>query len=76
LAGDLAAVGGELIALPAGTKNPAKLLMKARALAAHIRARNVDLVHARSRAPAWSAYLAARWTKRPFVTTYHGIYNK
>jgi glycosyltransferase involved in cell wall biosynthesis len=76
LAGELAEVGGELIAFPAGTKNPAKLLMNARALAALIRARNVDLVHARSRAPAWSAYMAARWTKRPFVTTYHGIYNQ
>jgi glycosyltransferase involved in cell wall biosynthesis len=76
LAGELAHIGGELIPFPAGTKNPARLLMNARRLAALIRERQVDLVHARSRAPAWSAWLAARWTKRPFVTTYHGIYNQ
>ena len=39
-----------------------------------IEERGVDLVHARSRAPAWSAFLAARRTGRPFVTTYHGAY--
>lgn len=76
LAGELAEVGGELIPFPAAAKNPARLLLNARRLAALIRERRVDLVHARSRAPAWSAYLAARWTKRPFVTTYHGIYNQ
>lgn len=73
---ELGAVGGELIVFPAGTKNPAKILGNARALARLIRAENVALVHARSRAPAWSALMAARWTKRPFVTTYHGIYNQ
>jgi glycosyltransferase involved in cell wall biosynthesis len=36
--------------------------------------RNIDLVHARSRAPAWSAFLAARQLAVPFVTTYHGAY--
>src|SRR6185312_5185347 len=36
----------------------------------------VDLIHARSRAPAWSALVAARRAKLPFVTTYHGIYNE
>src|SRR5262249_61368197 len=39
-----------------------------------IRDRKVDLVHARSRAPAWSALLSARRTGKPFVTTYHGAY--
>jgi glycosyltransferase involved in cell wall biosynthesis len=76
LTGELADVGGELIPFPARAKNPATILANARRLAALIRSRDVDLVHARSRAPAWSAYLAARWTKRPFVTTYHGIYNQ
>jgi glycosyltransferase involved in cell wall biosynthesis len=76
LTGELADVGGELIPFPARAKNPATILANARRLAALIRAREVDLVHARSRAPAWSAWLAARWTKRPFVTTYHGIYNQ
>src|SRR4029450_12536285 len=43
-------------------------------LAQLIEERGVDLVHARSRAPAWSAFIAARRTGRPFVTTYHGAY--
>jgi len=38
-------------------------------------AEGLGLVHARSRAPAWSALWAARRTKVPFVTTYHGVYN-
>jgi glycosyltransferase involved in cell wall biosynthesis len=76
LAGELAAVGGKLIAFPAGTKNPAKIARNAQRLAQLMRTLGVDLIHARSRAPAWSALLAARWTKRPFVTTYHGIYNQ
>ena len=41
-----------------------------------IRDRKVDLVHARSRAPAWSAFLAAQRTGKPFVTTYHGAYGE
>ena len=40
-----------------------------------IRSRKVNLIHARSRAPAWSALYAARRNGVPFVTTYHGIYN-
>jgi glycosyltransferase involved in cell wall biosynthesis len=76
LADELADVGADPIAFPAGTKNPVKILDNARRLASIIRTRGVDLIHARSRAPAWSALLAARWTKRPFVTTYHGIYNQ
>lgn len=66
--------GGEIVPFPAGTKNPATMMLNARKLAAIIRAEHVDLVHARSRAPAWSALSAARATKRPFVTTYHGAY--
>ncbi|MEM6423292.1 MAG: glycosyltransferase family 4 protein, partial [Pseudomonadota bacterium] len=41
-----------------------------------IRAEGIDLIHARSRAPAWSALIAARRTKTPFVTTYHGSYSE
>jgi glycosyltransferase involved in cell wall biosynthesis len=40
-----------------------------------VRQRNVSIIHARSRAPAWSAWSAARLTGTPFVTTFHGIYN-
>jgi glycosyltransferase involved in cell wall biosynthesis len=66
--------GGKIITLPMASKNPLTLIANARRLAQVIEARDVNLVHARSRAPAWSALLAARRTRRPFVTTYHGAY--
>jgi glycosyltransferase involved in cell wall biosynthesis len=66
--------GGEVIALPVASKNPLTILANVRRLRRLIEDRKVDLVHARSRAPAWSAFLAARATGRPFVTTYHGAY--
>jgi glycosyltransferase involved in cell wall biosynthesis len=56
------------------SKNPLTLLANARRLAQLIETSSVNLVHARSRAPAWSALIAARRTRRPFVTTYHGAY--
>jgi glycosyltransferase involved in cell wall biosynthesis len=66
--------GAEIVPFPAATKNPARMMANARALAALVRREHVDLIHARSRAPAWSALSAARATKRPFITTYHGAY--
>src|SRR5205823_635557 len=57
------------------TKHPAKLLANSRALAKLIVEENIAIVHARSRAPAWSAFFAAHRMRVPFVTTYHGIYN-
>jgi glycosyltransferase involved in cell wall biosynthesis len=68
------AAGGEVLAFPAASKNPLRMLANARAIARLIRAEGVDLVHARSRAPAWSALSAARRAGVPFVTTYHGAY--
>ncbi len=70
------ALGGEVIALPVATKNPIGILRNAQRLATLVERENVDLIHARSRAPAWSAFMAARRTKRPFVTTYHGAYSE
>ncbi|MGD9982443.1 MAG: glycosyltransferase family 4 protein [Hyphomonadaceae bacterium] len=72
---DLKTTGGELIRLPAHSKNPITVIANAFKLASIVRRRKVQLIHARSRAPAWSALLAARMTGVPFVTTYHGIYN-
>jgi glycosyltransferase involved in cell wall biosynthesis len=66
--------GGEIVHLPVASKNPLTIFANARRLRRLIADRGVDLVHARSRAPAWSALLAARKTGRPFVTTYHGTY--
>src|SRR5687767_13533351 len=50
----LADVSGEMVPLPLASKNPLTLYLNARRLARLIETRNVDLVHARSRAPAWS----------------------
>lgn len=72
---DLEAAGGELIRLPLQTKNPFVAAANAWRLARVIRERGVDIVHARSRAPAWSAWAAARMTGARFLTTFHGIYN-
>lgn len=75
LESELAAVGGELAPMPLETKTPWGILSNAGRLEALARQANVSLIHARSRAPAWSALLAARRAGVPFVTTYHGVYN-
>ncbi len=75
LASELQAVGGLLTPFPAATKNPLAMALNVRRLARLIVEERVDLVHARSRAPAWVALGACRATGRPFVTTYHGAYS-
>lgn len=72
---ELAASGGELVRIDAASKAPHTILSNALSLRDLIRKRNVKLIHARSRAPAWSALTAASMAGVPFVTTYHGIYN-
>ena len=76
LEGELLAVGGILIRVKIGSKNPAVMAVNALRLARIARRDNVDLIHARSRAPAWAALAACRATGLPFVTTYHGIYGE
>jgi glycosyltransferase involved in cell wall biosynthesis len=76
MAPEIAAAGGEIVTLPAASKNPLTMLANARRLTRLVKERGVDLLHARSRAPAWSALLAARRTGKPFVTTYHGAYGE
>jgi glycosyltransferase involved in cell wall biosynthesis len=66
--------GGEHITLPLHTKNPVVIWRNAQRIERIIRERGVDIVHARSRAPAWSAYLAAIRTRTRFMTTFHGFY--
>ncbi len=75
LAGEAEAAGAKLITGPYDTKNPLTIWRNAARLADLIRRERIAIVHARSRAPAWSAYLAARRTGIAFVATYHGIYN-
>lgn len=76
LEADIAAAGGEVMPFPAATKNPMRILANARRIARIAINEEVDLIHARSRAPAWSALAAARRTGVPFVTTYHGAYSE
>ena len=72
---ELNRAGAEHVPMRVGRKTPGHILRNAGRLAALIREERVDIVHARSRAPAWSARAAARRTGIPFVTTFHGVYN-
>ncbi|UOM33378.1 glycosyltransferase family 4 protein [Acuticoccus sp. I52.16.1] len=73
---ELEAMGAEHVTMPVASKNPLTMRRNAARLAAIMEAEAVDIIHARSRAPAWSALWAASWTYRPLVTTYHGAYNE
>jgi glycosyltransferase involved in cell wall biosynthesis len=75
LVGELQTKGGVWLPFPAGTKNPLDMVLNVPKLVRIIREEKVDLVHARSRAPAWVAYAAARAARVGFVTTYHGAYS-
>jgi glycosyltransferase involved in cell wall biosynthesis len=71
----LAQEGGELIRLPVDSRNPVRVAANGARLAAIVRRERASLIHVRSRAPALSAWLAARATGAPMVATYHGIYS-
>lgn len=62
------------ITLPLNTQNPLKIWKNTDTLKKLIASHNIDIVHARSRAPAWSAYFATKSCNIPFVTTFHAIY--
>jgi len=65
----------KLIRLPVHSKNPLIIFFNALFLIGIILFFNISIVHARSRAPAWSCLLATKLTRRKFVTTFHGTYN-
>jgi glycosyltransferase involved in cell wall biosynthesis len=67
--------GIELKNLPLDTKNPFQIYKNTKLLKDLILKEKVDIVHVRSRAPAWSVYKAARDLNVPFVTTYHAAYS-
>ncbi|MDP1874123.1 glycosyltransferase family 4 protein [Phenylobacterium sp.] len=75
MAARLESDGGRLAQMPVQTKNPLVMLGNAARLVDLIHREGVSLVHARSRAPAFSALWAAQVTNTPFVATYHGVYN-
>ena len=65
----------KLIRLPVHSKNPILIILNSILLTFIILFCNISIVHARSRAPAWSCFFATKITKRKFVTTFHGTYN-
>ena len=65
----------KVITLPVHSKNPLLIIFNSLALIGIILFHNISIVHARSRAPAWSCLLASKLTGRKFVTTFHGTYN-
>ncbi|MCK5575955.1 MAG: glycosyltransferase, partial [Sphingomonadales bacterium] len=66
--------GAEHFELPLHSKNPLTMYANISRLARLIKAENIDLVHVRSRAPAWSVYFACKRTGAGYVTTFHGTY--
>ncbi len=68
--------GGRHVTFPLQAKGPFAIWRNAERLETLIREEHVSIVHARSRAPAWSAWLACRRTGAHFVTTYHGVYGE
>ena len=65
----------KVITLPVHSKNPLLIIFNLLALIGIILFHNISIIHARSRAPAWSCLLASKLTGRKFVTTFHGTYN-
>ena len=65
----------KVIKLPVQSKNPILIILNSLFLIFIILIFNISIVHARSRAPAWSCFLATKITRRKFVTTFHGTYN-
>ncbi len=65
----------KIFRLPVQSKNPILILLNTIILSCLILINNINIIHARSRAPAWSCYFASFLTRRKFVTTFHGTYN-
>ena len=65
----------KLIKLPVHSKNPILIFINSLIISAIILINGINIVHARSRAPAWSCLIATKITRRKFVTTFHGTYN-
>ena len=65
----------KIFRLPVQSKNPLFIILNTIILSILILINKINIVHARSRAPAWSCYLACLITGRNFITTFHGTYN-
>ena len=73
LADALAAAGAQLVNMPVASKNPLVMAVNIRRLRQLVATENINILHARSRAPAWSTLAAARASQVPMVTTYHSL---
>jgi len=65
----------KVIRLPVNSKNPFIILFNSIIITLIVFFLNIDIIHARSRAPAWSCFLSCLFTRKKFVTTFHGTYN-
>ncbi|MGE0408883.1 MAG: glycosyltransferase family 4 protein [Amphiplicatus sp.] len=74
LAEDIEALGGKVFPMPVHSKNPLAMIANRGRLLRLIGEERVDLLHVRSRAPAWPALWAARKARIPLVATYHGVH--
>ena len=72
---EITKVGGKVINFSLGSKNPLIIFLNIYKLSRIIKKYKINIIHARSRAPAWSAYFAAKKMGIPFVTTFHGTYS-
>jgi len=72
---EITRVGGKVINFSLGSKNPLIIFLNIYKLSKIIKKYKINIIHARSRAPAWSAYFAAKKMGIPFVTTFHGTYS-
>ncbi len=73
LADAILAAGAQLIDMPVASKNPFVMAVNIRRLWQLVKGENINIMHARSRAPAWSTLAAARAAQVPMVTTFHGL---
>lgn len=71
MADAIIAAGGEIIYAPVSSKNPIIMYQNINRLARIAEAQNIDILHARSRAPAWSSLWAAQKIGKPYLATYH-----
>jgi glycosyltransferase involved in cell wall biosynthesis len=74
--GAAARAGATVIKLPVASKNPTQMVSNARKLAEISRDLSADLLHAQSRAPAWSCLVANKISKVPFIATYDGSFSE
>jgi glycosyltransferase involved in cell wall biosynthesis len=75
MADEISALGGHLHQANIGSKNILTLVPRIFLIVKLVKTHDINIIHARSRAPAWPAFFAAKMSRAKFVTTYHGIYN-